>query len=99
MNGRQAVMARLLGVATVLMVACAWSHSADAQVTVFAWQENRVDGVAYHYRVLNQSAEGLLGLEIGRDDLSGMGPRLTTFPLGFEEIDEELIPPDMLGMG
>lgn len=68
---------------------------ACAQVSVFVWQENRVDRVVYHYRVTNDSGERLLGFNIGDNSLTGE-MQLTVRPVGFVE-DESLIPPDMIG--
>lgn len=88
---------RALIAALLLTIPCV--GGALGRVNVYAWQENRADGVLYHYRVVNMGSDGLLRLEIGRDDRSGGGLRLTTHPVGFVEDEEAIVAAGTLGLG
>ncbi|HEX8619066.1 MAG TPA: hypothetical protein VF911_15890 [Thermoanaerobaculia bacterium] len=81
-------MTRTLTAAIAFIVAVTCARGLSGQVTVYAWQENKPEGVMYHYRVVNPGPEGFLWFNIGDDELSGFGPRLMTHPVGLVE-DEE----------
>jgi hypothetical protein len=92
-------MSRTLAIVAALLLTVTCARGVSAQVMVFAWQENRADGVLYHYRVVNPGTEGLLRLEIGKDERSGLGLRLTTYPVGFVEDEETMAAAEILGRG
>jgi hypothetical protein len=71
--------------------------TAFSQVSVFVWQENLQNQVVYHYRVSNNASHGLLGVEIGINQVHGGDSQLSVPPIGVV-VDEDFIPPDAIGI-
>lgn len=74
------VMIKFLILGSVLLLA---APACSAQVSVFVWQENRPDDYVFHYRVVNNSRNAVVGVSLGLNADTNQS-QLTVDPKGVD---------------